>query len=532
VTTTVAVRVDADTSRMYFATYDGSLSTLYSIDLPTVPNALRGVNAAALAALIKPVVSFGSDTVVAMLVIPPLVNRTSDNQLFCDSGTHCLVIATRRAGGTDGQTLMFDPVSLRTAKLAFPGPVRFLTTHPQTIDPLTLFVARGAGQRIFGILDEEKCGGSACGGVLAVETVAANSASGGFPVAQYENDGGTMIPLNFGDSLPVGLAVGGNPAYTSNDGGPTVTRVLTSNDGGLSLAWYASLGIATAANGSVTFFDATTLQQIDGNDEAAHARQATYVDENGYPADWVTGVDAGLDESLNSHTITVADGVWRSQAIYTYYEGVLTEAALPIAALSTTVALPASLTPRLKLGDFLIFATPSGFCADEPITAIGADTVSIAQVPADCDGVVSFIIRAGPLAPFALFRTQVPQYLGRAAAGEEFVWNGAPVYVRLSGYNPETPALKVGFGLDTVTTPPPRGALWQFFIASGYSPYSFIVDPNSVGCATQLPGKVLFDEARAHIYVIYPSSNSLVDIDPSLAQRVALGALQGTYCYR
>ena len=145
--------------------------------------------------------------------------------------------------------------------------------------------------------------------------------------------------------------------------------------------------------------------------------------------------------------------------------------------------------------------------------------------------VISFNVRAGPAAPFAIFRGQQPRYLGRAGAGDQFVWNEAVPYVRLSGYDPSKPALTMSFGLDTVDAGVGRGSLWQFFIASGYSPYSFIVDPNSVGCSTQLPGQVIVDNRRAHVYVLYPSSNSVIDVDPGLAQRVALGALQGTNCY-
>ncbi len=530
VTSTAAVKLDADRSRLYFATYDGALGSLYSIDLPTSPAALRALPAAQLTSLIKLVITFGSDTVVSMLVVPGLNGRTAEDQAFCDlTVNHCLVVGTRRASGTDGQTLMIDPVSLRRAPLGYPGPVRFLTTNGQTVLPDGLDTpARGAGHRIFAILDEEKCGGSNCGGVIAVDTVTSHERTGGFPVAQYA-DGGAMLPLTFGDSLPVGLAIGTNPSFTADSG---VTRLLTANgDGGISLNWYAALGVATSANGQVTFFDSTTLLQIDGDDNQAYASNPLYFDNNGYLAEWVTGLDAGTDSNLRAQSISVADGVWRSQLIQTFWEGILNDASLPIAAPSTTLAVPVSLVPRLKVGDFVVFQSAAALCADAPITAIGVDTISIAAVPRGCFDVISFNVRAGPAAPFAIFRGQQPRYLGRAGAGDQFVWNEAVPYVRLSGYDPSKPALTMSFGLDTVDAGVGRGSLWQFFIASGYSPYSFIVDPNSVGCSTQLPGQVIVDNRRAHVYVLYPSSNSVIDVDPGLAQRVALGALQGTYCY-
>ncbi len=533
VTSTVAVKLDANTSRLYFATFDGSLSTLYSLDLPADVASLRALAPAQLTSMIKLVVTFGTDTVVSMLVVPGLNGRSAEDQAFCDlTVNHCLAIAMRRASGTDGQTLLFDPVSLRKATMGYPGPVRYLVTNGQTVLPDGLDTpGRQAGERVWAILDEEKCGGASCGGVIAVDTVTSYERTGGFPVAKY-GDGTPMLPLTFGDSLPVGLTISTNPSFVSRDGGPAVTRLQTINgDGGISLNWYAALGVATSANGQVTFFDTTTLQQIDGDDSRAHASNATFFDSTGYLSDWVTGLDAGTDVNLVAQNISVGDGVWRSQLVQTYWEGALNDAALPVAALATTLAVPQSLVSRLKLGDFVVFQSADTLCADASITAIGTDTVSIAAVPANCFGVISFNIRAGPAAPFAIFRTQVPKYLGRAAPGEAFVWNGAAPYVRLSGYAPSKPALTMGFGLDTLVTPVKRGSLWQVFIASAYGPYSFIVDPNSVGCSTQLPGQALFDDARARVYVLYPSSNSLIDVDPSLAQRGALGALQGTYCY-
>ena len=529
VTATAAVKLDDTTSRLYFATFDGTQSTLFSIDLPSAPNALRALTSAQRTALIRVVVSLGSDAVVALLVVPPLVARTSDQQPFCDTGNHCLVVGSRQAGGTNGQTVMLDPVSLRTAVLGFPGPVRFLTTHNSTAtDPQVR-----AGEHVFAILDEEKCGGSDCGGVIAVDTLRADSTSGGFHIA-IDGTGAPMLPLDFGASLPVGLTIGVSRDLNSTDGG--ALRLINQVTMGTTVtqvsAAYAAVGVTTAANGGITFFDALRMMQIDGNDDEARAQNAVMISPEGYPAEYITGLDAGTDVNFHAQAITVADGVWRSQRVVAIWQAIISDTVLPVSGRTTSLAVPASVLGRVKLGDLVVFRTGSAACSDARITAINETGVTIDAVPADCPEPAAFVIRAGPEAPFTIFRESAPRYLGRAKAGDEFIWT-EEVFVRLDGYNPSTPALRMGFGFDSVTSPPPRDSVWQFFIASGYAPFTFLIDTNTVGCAiTQLPGTALFDEVRRRVYVVYPASNAIMDIDPALAQRVAVGVSQNTYCYQ
>ena len=535
VITTAAVRLDPTTSRLYFASYDGARSTLYSIDLPADPNALRALTPAQLSALTRFVVSFGADSVAALLIVPVVPTRTTDGNAFCDTGNHCLVVATRRNSGAAGDALMLDPVSLRTARLAFPGPVRLLTTFGRTLftNGETEQTDLLAGQRIFAILDEEKCGGPGCGGVVSVDATTAVSSTGGFPISK-DFSGQAMLPLVFGESVVVGLSISASVALLpTTDGGlgTRATRLRTFNDNGTtSLTAYPALGVVTAANGQITFFDANTMQQIDGNSDVAKALNPVFYDNSGFALDYITGVDAGTDAAFHAVNIKVGDGIWRSQTIYTTWEGVLSDTLTPTEGPKTTVTLPTDVLARLTLGDVLIFQTATTACADAPIIAIGETTVSIAAVPPNCTEASAYYVRAGPSAPFTVRRSQLPTYLGRAKAGDEFVWD-AGVYVRLSGYSPTAPALAMGLGLDTNTKPPPRDSTWQFFINGGYSPYTFLIDPNAVGCVTQLPGQAIFDELRGRVFVLFPSGNSLVDIDPALAQRVTLGPLQNTFCY-
>ncbi len=537
VTATTAVRLDDTTSRLYYATFDGTLSTLFSVDLPVSTASLRAMTAAQLTAATKIVVSLQTDAVAALLVVPPVAGRTLDKQPFCDTGNHCIVIASRRSGGTDGSTVMFDPVTLKTAKLNFPGPVRQLVTHGQpTLDALGT-VGVPAGGRVFAILDEEKCGGASCGGIVAVDTLYADSASGGFPVSKANlPDGGveTMQALTIGDSLPVGLTIGVNTALLPTDGGPTVTQLLTpTGDGGAELRAYPALGVITAANGDVVFFDATTLLQIDGNDDVAHANGVRYFDSDGIEQQtYLTGIDAGTDSNNVATAISVADGVWRSQGIFTYWEGVLTDVPVVVSSSPTThLSVPSGVASRFLVGDIVVFQMNSyALCADATVTEVGADFITIDAVPPGCTDVASFIVRSGPAKPFAIFRTQVPTYLGRAKAGDTFVWNNDGVYVRLSGYDPSKPALTMSFGFDTDVTVPERGSFWQFAVNNAYLPFALIID-STVACIAQLPGKAIFDPVRARIYVLYPSGNGLVDLDPSLAQRGAVGSINNTYCY-
>lgn len=534
VTQTTAVTLDDDTSRVYFATYDGEQGRLFLLDLPKNPSVLRGYSALQLASLIKVVASFGRDSVAALLIVPPATGRTNDGTPFCDSGNHCVVVATRRAGGAEGETLMLDPVSLRTARLGFPGPVRYLATHGQTVRALddgSEVPAVGAGQRVFAILDEEKCGSASCGGVMAVDAQTAVSATGGFPIS-IDGKGLPMLPLSFSDSLPVGLAIAANATLQASVDGPKVTRLASLNDnGGEELRAYSALGVVTSANGQVTFFDADRLLQIDGNFDQARAQNAQFFDPNGFQAEYITGLDAGMNSNQVITTIAVADGVWRSQLVKIYWEGEISDTAIAIDGAATTLEVPSTIRARLELGDIVVFQNEERRCADAPIIALSETSLTLASVPTDCTRATSFLILAGPNAPFAIFKETLPRYLGRASPGEEFIWHQAPS-VRLSGFEFSQPALRMGFGLDTVAKPPARGSLWQFSISSGYAPYTFLIDLN-VQCSMppRLPGHAVFDERRSRFYVVYPSSNSVIDIDPGNAQRVTVGTGQNTYCY-
>ena len=104
------------------------------------------------------------EVIVDLILVPGIVGRG-----ICeDPAQTCVVYATRSMQGRAGRVLLFDPATLAQKELHFPGPVRTLAIHAGTMAG-TLYVPPGL--RVFGILDEERCGGPECGGVIAVNSM-------------------------------------------------------------------------------------------------------------------------------------------------------------------------------------------------------------------------------------------------------------------------------------------------------------------------------------------------------------------------
>ena len=96
-------------------------------------------------------------------------------------------------------------------------------------DPVRKLVVSGNGTRVYGILEEQACGGPACGGIVAVDIVTATSATtppyrASFP-ASLDALGLPWRPLRAGDGLITGLTVA--------SGGTINQERVDANDGGL-----------------------------------------------------------------------------------------------------------------------------------------------------------------------------------------------------------------------------------------------------------------------------------------------------------
>jgi hypothetical protein len=216
-------------TRLFVATWDGDFASVYSAELAT--------NLPDLARLdFKRLLLLDRAPITAMQAVAPLASRTLDGAAFC-AVKACLALATRKSAGLTGESILFEPESGRSARLSFSGPVRH-------------FASSTDASRLYGVLDEQACGGPACGGVVAVELVAGTSGTG-FPAA-LDALGLPMAPMRTPGGLITGLtlATGGLIRQTveteSTDGGATGISALVQQ--------YKELGAFSSSDGTITFF--------------------------------------------------------------------------------------------------------------------------------------------------------------------------------------------------------------------------------------------------------------------------------------
>jgi len=561
----------AGVSRLYFATFDGVAGSIFSVDLPPDAKSLWALGDVELRAKVHLVVSTGGEPVAALLVVPPLGTRTLDGTPFCAGPGECLAAATRRAQGSEGRTLLIDPRTLLSTALAFPGPVRALATHGCALDQSdpaadpnntgTPCVIR-PGQRVFAILDEEKCGGPQCSGIVAVETLAATTA-GGFPIA-LDALGQPMAPIIVGDGLPmaVALAAGVPMAWP----GGSVLPPTSHRPVGSLVMMVDVLGVATSSTGEIVFFDAASLTHYDADDTRVRVTANTYLDPNGTvltrlngpftdanqdisvcgaagegaACSWtvgsqvVSGACTGLDNQRVCAPPVLADGAWRSQSLVVAWQGVIPGfSGLPTSdADGTRLAVPATLAGRARPQDIVVFSNAAGDCADVHVTAVRADGLDVDGLPPGCLGRRAYTLRASGADDLVIQGT-LAGYLGRSHAGGHFTYSG-PYYIRNpEAFDPAAPTLIMDFGLDTIANPPVRGSIWQIDIEGAFAPMASLVDTNSVSCLSAFfPGAGVYDPVRNRLFVAYPSANGVMEVNPSTVLRGLIGNTNEAFCYR
>ena len=217
------------TTRLFVATWDGDFASVYSAQLATNSPQIDHLD-------FNRLVLIAQTPITAMLVVAPLSSRTLDGAPFCNLKP-CLALATRQNAGAGGQTILLEPETGRSARLSFKGPVRYLTRSTNA-------------SRVYGILDEQACGGPACGGVVAVDVVAGTTAAG-FP-GSLDALGLPMVPLQSlglitGLTLAEGGTVGQLTEVAPTDGG-------TIDGAEALLQQYDELGAFSSSNGIITFF--------------------------------------------------------------------------------------------------------------------------------------------------------------------------------------------------------------------------------------------------------------------------------------
>lgn len=538
------------TTSLFVATFDGSRGSVFRVKLPTNPVNLR-VSAPAF----ERVIDVGDETVVALQMLPPLATRTVEGQPFCAT-TECLAVATRKSAGMDGRTFLVELDTLRTATLAFPAPVRALA-------------AGATATRLFGILDEEKCGSSACAGVIGVDTRVAPTAAG-FPVL---NDFSLqpMLPLRAGESLPMGVALAE---------GAVIRQTAELTDGGTVDLGFASqpydlLGVFSSSNGELSFFDglAGTIIDYDARRTTISAASlqipgtlpdggASFVAPDGGPMGTVrTGVvtetvpfvsesqtapyrqvsvtttDAGTDLPF---TLEIADGFFYGQSLVVIYGGLVPGlVGLPtIASDGIHLTFTAGLESRVEAGDHVIFFVDAVACGDARVVSVGSGTFDVDQVPAECALRNRYSVRAGGTRPLVI-AADLEGFIARSRVGDTLTWNR-----RYAAFPPGFDGVRTSLKMTLGTIPELEGAFWDFTIDGKTMPYRIAFDNSSsgIGCSTQVPGRLvmaqfptLVSNALAYpwgVMTAAPSANGVVEANLSQTFRGVLGLSDGARCYR
>lgn len=511
VTALTNLMVDAATSRVLVATFDGDVATVHELRLPADARTLRSRTTASLAAALTTKLQVRGESIVAMLAVPGLPGRTLGGRPFCAQPTDaCLAIATRRLAGADGTSSLIDLATLEAAPLAFPGPVRKLQTNDRPLASVG-GSAPAPGSILYGVLDEEACGSFRCGGVAAVDV--RQGGPDGF--GALEADGLATRPVRWNDGLVRGLTVttGGELPNLGADGGVDAKTLL---------------GVVTMSNGEILFFDGLTLSLIEQDATPATLGTARF---NGDP--WLEG--PSISEGTPASAVlraTVKDGALRTQLLTISWQGELGAAALEAGARSFSSR---ELAARVLTGDRLTFAGEG--CASATVTAISGSLVQFSPAPGCPATRVS--VKAGPAAPFVIAGS-VEGFLGRAAPGATFTLRGTP-FIRIPGVPLSDPNLVIPFGRGTDTVTPAEGASWTVEVLGNNAPLVSIIDPalftvqaQGAVCPQQLqlPGSAAFDPVRGRVFLAYPSSNLVAEFDARRAVRGPIGPNQGVTCHR
>lgn len=542
------------TTRLLVATWDGELASVHMAELPTNSPHIDRLD-------FKRLVLIPDAPIAALHVLPPLATRTLDGMPFCATKA-CLVLATRR-GRQGGETILFEPETSRSVPLAFGGAVRLLASSTD----LT---------RIYGVLDEEGCGGPSCGGVVAVD-VAEGSSAAGFPGA-VDALGLPMRPMRSnglitGLSIAAGAKVQQTVETPSADGGSTGLSYVVQE--------YRQLGAYSASNGVITFFSGFGGSIIDFDGRRTTVASATvrtpgqsadggdaFVGEDGGTLGSSiaakVAVDQDLSKTYRTASVSTDDGVWQldisdgylaTQALVVVNQGQIPGlTSLPRSSdAGSHLAIPAEFSSRAASGDSVRFESGhdvGGFreCGQSQVTLVGQDFVEVA-VPPSCQSATRFSVRAGGSKPLVVVG-DVEGYLGRVSANDTLTYS-RPYVLLAAGVTAPRPALTL-----KVPSVVPRGvgAYIEFQIQGNMSPHQISFDTamgTGISCSTQLQlqgqmvlGNLVMAQTpttttansaidfRWSLFGVLPSAEGIAEVNLSRTEVGSLGPASGVVCWR
>lgn len=427
------------TTSIFVSTWDGSNSRVITASIPTDESQLAATLAAGTIAFAD-VTVVPNEPIKALQVVPPRVGRTLDGAPFCDA-TPCLAIATRKVDGT-GRSVILDPATGVSAALSFGAQMR----------DFAVSLRPDGDVRLYGIIDDEPCGGPSCGGVLSVE-IAAGTTAAGFPrTTDVTNQ--PMQPLQAGAGIILGLTIG--------PGARLRGLVETVVDGGVNNAaaqvGYTELGAFSSSNGLVTFFNAQVGMVIDADPrrvavEYAQVRRPEVLADGGVifarPDAGPAGTLENLLVSVKNPVVgaitepwrvvtvptpdggvwhlTLGDGLVGTQALYAISNGNLPGLTNVTDTAGTQLTVPSGSETVAVVGDIVRFFDGVddqvlGECGRASVTAIQPGSISIDVAPTGCARGANgrFTVKAAGT-KFIVLIGDLEGYLGRVEPGETFV---------------------------------------------------------------------------------------------------------------
>ncbi len=549
-------------SHLWYTTWDGQRSSLYEVQLPLDVAQTQALTFDQLLAREHYVAQLDGEAVVDLLVLPGAAPRQIDGVSLCnDPQKVCLALATRSSSGAQGRVLLADLDTLQLAQLHFPGPVKKLATHAATEVGLYTWdggvhqvlladggmisgwddhggcdgadggcdrrdrgpygLDLGAGQRVWGLMDEEACLATSCAGAMAVDSFTGQVA--------HDLSGQPMLPINLGDALLSGLSL-------APEAQVLLPLTLT---GGVTGGIYplAVLGAISGTNGTIDYFEGSLLQQIDVDPAIPQVTLATLLD-NTQTAIPYAGGPLVPDAGPVTGNIVFADGVWHSDQLLITHEGILPGAGgVPTtAADGTRFTLGVDLTDRVRRGDLVVVHSPDdGGCL---LTVDSVDSAGVTvdagpqgQLPDACANRTSFDLRAQGTQPDVVASVNLG-FLLRCGPNQSCERHDQPYFNRPLTYDPKAPTFHIDFGPDLQVDGGAIGMdyVWSINLDGHFAPFVVGIDPTATGCNTQFAGSLVLDRDRSRTFIAFPSANGVIEIDQTNAVRGV--DTTASVCYR
>lgn len=452
-------------SQLFFATFDGDGTSIWLIHITPPENLGTGQltrvgNYPGFIATSMAPIPDRNEIAVALRSLTPGTPRTG----------RAFVL---RGDGTERVTLQF------------PGPVRALQTHPGGTGAL-------AGALMFGILDEEGCdppGG--CNGVVAVKV------SDG-TLDDVGQSGVPMKPLRFGAAVPINISVVAEGKLQVRD------------------EPYPLMGMVTASDGNIYFFDAANGRHIDVIPARAQATAVEYYGPTGNVLPFEPGL--GLVRTVTVNGVErlapeAGEGVARTETIAVVYEGILPDLFdLPASdADGARFPAPAAARMQAQVGDVIQIKRADGSICPVDLAVSSIDDAgglaTADPIPPACAGRTAFRVRAIGSSPYVVTGT-VSGYLGRTGHGRDFVATGFEYQHYREDMDPANPPPLIRFRMEGKPASTVRDARYLINISANFAPFFFRVDTESqygLGPGWEMPHSVVHLAGPSTAFASYPS---------------------------